>query len=64
MGQSFKLVPKFDNNIMAIYLVLPNGDSRQILQCIFPNDKQMGDNVKAGEEMVATLRKRINRSLN
>ena len=50
MQQNFKLIPKFDKNLMAIYLVLPNGENRQILQCVFPNDNQMGDNVKVADE--------------
>ena len=63
MKQNFQLVPKFDGNIMAIFFVLPNGESRQILQCIFPNDQQLGDNVKVAEEIIPILRKRIKRSL-
>lgn len=63
MQQNFKLIPKFDKNLMAIYLVLPNGENRQILQCVFPNDNQMGDNVKVADELIPILRRRIKRSI-
>lgn len=63
MGQNFQLIPKFDGNAMAIFFVLPNGENREILRCIFPDDFQLGDNVKAADEIISTLRKRIKRSL-
>lgn len=63
MSSNFQLVPKFEGNIMVIYFVLPNGEYRQILQCIFPNDKQLGDNVKVADEIIPILKRRIKRSL-
>ena len=63
MRNGFDLVAKYDRNVMGIFCVLPNGEYRQILHCIFPNDCQMGDNVRVAEEIIPILRKRIRRSL-
>ena len=63
MRQSFKLIPKFEGNIMAIYYVLSDGQSKEILRCIFPNDHQIGDNIKVAESIIPILTKRIRRSL-
>ena len=63
MKQSFKLVPKFSGNAIGIFIVLPNWEYRQILHCICPDDKQLGDNVKVAEDIIPILRKRIRGSL-
>ena len=63
MKQNFQLVPKFSDNHMIILFVLPNGESRVIAQMCFPNDHQLGDNVKVAEEILPILRKRIKRSM-
>lgn len=63
MRHNFKLIPKFNGNMMEIYFVLPNGENRPILLCCFPNDNQMGDNVKVAEDIIPILRRRIKRSL-
>ena len=62
-NNNFKLVPKIDNNIGAIYLVLPNGDHTDILWIRFPNDHQMVDNTQFMESIIPMLRRRIRRSL-
>lgn len=63
MKRSFDLIAKYDKNVMGIFIVLPNGEYKQILHCIFPNDCQMGDNVQVAEAIIPILRKRIRRSL-
>lgn len=63
MNSNFKLVPKFEGNIMVIYFVLPNGENRQILQCMFPDDRQLRENIAAADEIISILRRRIKRSL-
>lgn len=63
MKRNFDLVPKFQGNVMGVFIVLPNGECKQILHCIFPNDMQLGDNLKVAEEIIPILRKRIRRSL-
>ena len=62
-NNNFKLVPKIDNNIGAIYLVLPNGDNTDILWIRFPNDHQLVDNTQFMESIIPLLRRRIRRSL-
>lgn len=63
MNSNFKLVPKFNNNLLNIWITLPNGDSKVIAYICFPADQQMGDNVKCAEELCAALKKRIRKSL-
>ena len=63
MKQNFKLVPKFHGNTIGIFIVLPNGEYKQILYCICPNDQQILDNTKVAEEIIPILRKRIRGSL-
>lgn len=63
MRQSFKLVSKFNGNAIGIFLVLPNGESKQILYCICPNDLQIGENCKMAAEMEKLLAKRIRASV-
>lgn len=63
MSANFKLVPKFSDNLMEIWFVLPNGDGRAIAWVTFPNDKQMSHNVEAGNDICAILKKRIRGSI-
>lgn len=60
---NFKLVPKMENNITAIYIVLPSGRIVDLCWIRFPDDKQVSDNVAAVNEIMNILRKRIRRSL-
>lgn len=62
-NNNFKLVPKLDKNIGAIYLVLPNGDNIDIMWIRFPNDHQMVDNTQFMESIIPLIRRRIRRSL-
>ena len=62
-NNNFKLIPKIDNNVGVIFLVLPNGDNMDLLWVKFPNDKQMNDNVEVLNSFIPILRKRIRRSL-
>lgn len=62
-GTGFKLVPKMEGNKAIIYIVLPNGEAREICWIIFPDDMQIPDNVSAIEDIMGILRKRIRRSL-
>ena len=63
MSANFKLIPKFSDNLMEIWLVLPNGEGRAIAWVTFPNDKQMSHNVEAGEGICTILKKRIRLSV-
>lgn len=63
MSANFKLIPKFSENLMEIWLVLPNGESRAIAWVTFPNDKQMAHNVQAGSDICTILKKRIRLSV-
>lgn len=60
---NFKLVPKIENNIASIWIVLPNGESQDIAWFRFPNDNQLNDNMDAINQMIPIMRKRIKRSL-
>lgn len=63
MSANFKLIPKFSENLMEVWCVLPGGECRVIANVTFPNDHQMSHNVKTGEEICAILRKRIRGSV-
>lgn len=61
--RSFRLVPKMVTaNVMEIYIVAGD-DHMKIAQIMYPNDEQMFDNMRAGEEIVKILTKRIRRSV-
>ena len=63
MTGQFKLVPKMQDNLAIIYLVLPSGNIIEMAWFIFPDDKQINDNCAALEEIVKVLNKRIRRSI-
>lgn len=60
----FRIVPKMtSNNVCAFYIVLANGDNRQIAEVHFPNDGQMVDNVESAQLICDVLKKRIRKSV-
>jgi hypothetical protein len=61
-GKSFRLVPKMMGNMMEIYIVA-GAEHMKIAQILFPNDKQTFDNMRAGEEVIKILTKRIRQSV-
>ena len=64
MAKGFKLVPKINGNMIAVFLVLPStGESRQVALVECPNDSQMNDNVMLAEEICKAYRKRLNKSI-
>ena len=64
MAKGFKLVPKINGNMIAVFLVLPStGESRQVALAECPNDSQMNDNVMLAEEICKAYRKRLNKSI-
>jgi hypothetical protein len=65
MGNSrgFRIVPKFNNNLCAIYIVYPNGDYRLICQVLMPHDNQMVDNMECAQLIADALKKRIRKSV-
>lgn len=63
MTSQFKLVPKMQDNQAIIYLVLPSGNTIEMVWIVFPNDKQVNDNCEALNEIVKILTKRIRRSI-
>lgn len=62
-NMSFKLVPKMENNKAIIYIVLSNGESREVCWLVFPDDSQLNDNMEAINQIIPILRKRIKRSM-
>ena len=60
---NFKIVPKMERNLAAFYIVLPNGESRQIGLIEFPNDKQVVDNVEAINAVANIMKRRIKKSI-
>lgn len=60
---NIRLVPKFDNNILRIGLVLPNKDLQLIAIILLPNDKQSIDDMTCANEIIASLKKRIRKSV-
>ena len=62
MSANFRLVPKFNNNLLAIVCEY-NGDIRVIAQIILPNDNQIADNVEVANGICAILKKRIRKSV-
>lgn len=60
---NFKIVPKMDRNLVAFFIVLPNGESRQIGLIEFPNDKQISDDVEAITEIANIMKRRIKKSI-
>lgn len=62
MSVNFRLVPKFNNNLLVIICEY-NGDIRVIAQIILPNDNQIADNVAVANEICAILKKRIRKSV-
>ena len=63
MASQFKLVPKMQENQAIIYLVLPSGNTMEMVWIIFPNDKQVNDNCEALADIIKVLTKRIRRSI-
>jgi hypothetical protein len=59
---NFRLVTKFSENQLAILYVSPH-EERVIANVLFPDDKQISDNVQCAEEIANILRKRIRRSV-
>ena len=61
---SFRMVPKMMNpNVCAIYMVLSNGESRQVALIEFPHDSQQNDNLDAAQGICDILRKRVRKSV-
>ena len=61
---SFRVVPKIDNNRIAIFVVLAStGHTRQVAYLEVPNDCQMNDNVELANEICQAYRKRMRKSL-
>ncbi len=64
MAKGFKLVPKINGNIIAVFLVLPStGESRQVALVECPNDSQMNDNMELADTICKAYRKRLNKSI-
>ena len=63
MTRQFKLVPKMQENLASIYLVLPSENIQEIARILFPNDHQVNDNCEALDDIIKILKKRINRSI-
>ncbi|MCX4267819.1 MAG: hypothetical protein OSJ62_04035 [Lachnospiraceae bacterium] len=63
MGQSFRLVPKMEQNLLRIFLVYSGGKNEEIARVVMPHDNQMNDNVNCAEEICTAIRKRIKRSV-
>lgn len=63
-GKNFRVVPKINNNLIAIYVCVPaTGESRQVALIECPNDNQLGDNVELADEISKIYRKRLNKSV-
>lgn len=63
MFSNFRLVPKFTGNTVEIYFVIPNGDGHLVAKIYFPNDNQQLDNMHCVEEVCASIKKRIRKSV-
>lgn len=64
MAKGFKLVPKINGNMIAVFLVLPStGESRQVALVECPNDSQMNDNMELADTICKAYRKRLNKSV-
>ncbi|MCM1118079.1 MAG: hypothetical protein NC543_01780 [bacterium] len=62
--KSFRVVPKINNNLIAIFVCVPaTGESRQVALIECPNDNQLSDNVELAEELCKIYRKRLNKSI-
>lgn len=59
----FRLVQKFNNNILDIGVVLNNGDSEHIARIVFPADRQTNDDLEAANAICVILKKRIRKSV-
>ncbi len=62
-SRGYKIIPKINNNVIYIGLVLPNGDAREICRAILPDDKQLNDNCSCADEICAALRRRFRKSV-
>lgn len=60
---SFRIVPKFQDNILDIGIVLSNGESMHIARIFMPKDGQINDNVECGNAICLALKKRIKKSV-
>lgn len=62
--KSFRVVPKINNNLIAIFVCMPaTGESRQVALVECPNDNQLGDNVELADMICTAYRKRLNKSI-
>lgn len=63
-GKNFRVVPKINNNLIAVYVCVPvTGENRQVALIECPNDNQLGDNVELADEISKIYRKRLNKSI-
>lgn len=64
-GQKYKLVPKMQNNRMAIYIIIPPpvDEVRQVAYIEMPNDNQLSDNVDFVNDFITAYKKRLRKSL-
>lgn len=63
-GKSFRIVPKIDGNLIAVYIYRPStGESRQVALIECPTDNQMNDSMELANEFCKAYRKRLNRSI-
>lgn len=63
MKQNFRLVKKFRQNEIGIFIVLQSGEVIMIARIVCPDDNQLGDNVALADEILPALQKRLKRSL-
>lgn len=59
----YQLVPKTEGGITGIYYITPSGRTEPILFVRFPADRQLRDDMEALDDIMAILRKRINKSI-
>lgn len=63
-GKGFRVVPKINNNLIAIYVCVPaTGESRQVVLVECPNDNQLYDNLQMADMICTAYRKRLNKSI-
>ena len=63
-GRGFRLVPKMiDAGSFGIWIVLSNGESKQIGYFLVPSDAQFNDNLYLADEICKAMRTRIRKSI-
>jgi len=63
MAERFRLVPKFFDGVLKIFIIYSNNEAVQIAAIKLLRDGQLNDDVELSNEVIKAMEKRIKKSI-